>query len=239
MSVITRAGLDRLRQFVRAGGIAIFVGKTPRLIVDKTFMNAKDVPDFGFATLVEPSGDVTARVLAALPKPDVKLDADFPRLTYTHKTWRDADMYFLFNESKTAESRTVALNGHGQVQSWDLATAEIHPISAATSDAGTVLSLTLAPYEAKVVVVGPLPARRRRTRTILRNGRQPHPTRWRLAAQPQRPATRHAPETLGRSEYRNLAGPATYSKQFTLGAMPSGKRATSKLPMSTTTPASC
>jgi hypothetical protein len=224
MSVITRTGLDRLRQFVKAGGIAIFVGKTPGIIVDKTFMNAKDVPDLSFATLIEPSGDITARVLAALPKPDVKLDAEFPRLTYTHKACQDADMYFLFNEGKTAESRTVTLNGHGQAQSWDLATAEIHPISAATADAGTVrFPLTLAPYEAKVVVVGPLPA----------NAAAPEPNfatgttlteldgDWQLNLNGQQLTTPLKPwEELNT---RNFAGPAIYRKQFTLAAAPAGK----------------
>jgi len=78
----------------------IFVGRTPKLVVDKTFLNAKDTPDLSFATWIEPSGDITARVIAELPKPDVKLDAAFPRLTYTHRSWRDADLYFFFNESK-------------------------------------------------------------------------------------------------------------------------------------------
>jgi hypothetical protein len=224
MSVITRTGLDCLRQFVRAGGIAIFVGKTPGLIVDKTFMNAKDVPDLSFATLIEPSGDITARVLAALPKPDVKLDAEFPRLTYTHKAWQDADMYFFFNEGKTAESRTVTLNGRGQAQSWELATAEIRPIAAATADANSVrFPLTLGPYEAKVVVIGPLPA----------NAAAPEPSfatgttvaeldgDWELNLNGQQLTTPLKPwEDLNTS---NFPGPATYRKQFTLAAMPTGK----------------
>jgi len=158
MSVITRTGLERLRAFVKAGGKAIFVGKTPGLIVDKTFMNAKDVPDLSFATLIEPSGDITPRVLAALPKPDVKLDADFPGLTYTHKSWQDAETYFFFNESNKPESRMATVAGRGQAQAWDLATGEIHPISAATAESDAVrFPLVLGPYEAKVVVVGPLP----------------------------------------------------------------------------------
>src|SRR5208283_3211866 len=102
MTVITRTGLERLQAFVKAGGKAIFAGKTPGLIVDKAFLNAKDIPDLSFATLIEPSGDITPRVLAALPAPDVKLDSEFPRLTYTHRSWSDADMYFFFNESDKA-----------------------------------------------------------------------------------------------------------------------------------------
>src|ERR1039457_1767094 len=124
-TVITRTGLERLQAFVKAGGKAIFVGKTPTMVVDKTFKDAKGAPDLSFATLVEPAGDITPRVIAALPKPDVKLDPEFPRLTYTHRSWRDAEMYFFFNESTRAESRMATIAGHGQAQAWDLATGEI------------------------------------------------------------------------------------------------------------------
>jgi hypothetical protein len=158
MTVITRSGLERLQAFARSGGKVIFVGKTPGLIVDKTFMGMKDVPDLSFATLIEPSGDITPRVIAALPKPDVKLDAEFPRLTYTHKSWSDAEMYYFFNESNHAESRSATIAGRGQAQAWDLATGEIHPMSGATATGDAVrVPLVLGPYEAKVIVVGPLP----------------------------------------------------------------------------------
>jgi hypothetical protein len=158
-TVITRTGLERFQAFVKAGGKVIFVGTTPTLVVDKTFLDAKaGAPDLGFATLIEPSGDITARVLAALPKPDVQLDSEFPRLTYTHRSWRDAEMYFFFNESNQAESRMATIAGRGQAQAWDLGTGEIHPMSAATAEGDSVrFPLVLGPYEAKVVVVGPLP----------------------------------------------------------------------------------
>jgi hypothetical protein len=155
-TVITRTGLERFRAFVKAGGKVIFVGKTPKLVVDKSFLNAKETPDLSFATLIEPSGDITARVLAALPKPDVALDAAFPRLTYTRRSWRDAEMYFFFNESDKQESRVATIAGRGQAQTWDLASGEIRPISGATAEGDSVrLPLALAPYEAKVIVVGP------------------------------------------------------------------------------------
>jgi hypothetical protein len=158
MSVITRTGLERLQAFAKAGGKVIFVGKTPGLIVDKTFMEMKDVPDLSFATLIEPAGDITPRVIAALPRPDVKLDAEFRRLTYTHKSWSDADMYYFFNESNHAESRTATIAGHGQAQAWDLATGEIHPMTGGTvAGDGVRVPLVLGPYEAKAIVVGPLP----------------------------------------------------------------------------------
>ena len=43
VSVIMRTGLPTAAGLRQGGGRAIFVGKTPGLIVDKTFMNAKDV----------------------------------------------------------------------------------------------------------------------------------------------------------------------------------------------------
>jgi hypothetical protein len=149
-TVITRTGLARFQAFVKAGGKLIFVGRTPSLVIDRTFLNATAAPDLTFATLIEPSGNITPRVLAALPPPDVSLDAPFPRLTYNHRTWRDAEMYLFFNESNQQESRTVTVSGSGQAQLWDLQTGEIHPIPSSPR-----IPLVLAPYETKVIVVAP------------------------------------------------------------------------------------
>ena len=112
----------------------------------RTFLGAKEVPDLSFATLTEPAGDLTPRVLAALRAPDVKLDSAFPRLTYQHRSWRDAEGYFFFNESDREESRTVTLAGRGQAQAWDLGTGEIHPLAGVAAGADAVrVPLVLAP----------------------------------------------------------------------------------------------
>jgi hypothetical protein len=201
------------------------VGKTPKLVVDKTFLNAKDAPDLSFATLTEPSGDITPRVLAALPKPDVTLDAEFPRLTYTHRSWSDAEMYFFFNESNKEESRVATIAGRGQAQVWDLGTGEIHAMAAATAEGDSVrFPLVLGPYEAKVVVVGPLPG----------GGAAPEPSLasgntlaelggdWMLDLNGKQATTPlKSWEDLGTWSF---AGPATYRKQFTASAAPAGKR---------------
>jgi hypothetical protein len=221
--VITRAGLERFQAFVKAGGKLIFVGKTPTLIVDKTFLDAKDVPDLSFATLIEPAGDITPRVLAALPKPDVKLDAAFPRLTYTHRSWRDADMYFFFNESTATESRMATIAGHGQAQLWDLATGEIHPLSAAVTDGDAVrVPLTLAAYEAKVIVVGPLPAGVGVPEPSLTSGNtlQELGGDWAVNLNGKQLTTPlKSWEDLGTAGF---PGPAVYKKQFAAAA-PAGK----------------
>ena len=55
--------------------------------------------------------------------------------------------------------RQDARDQYYKIYERDLATGEIHPISAATAENDSVrFPLVLGPYEAKVVVVGPLPA---------------------------------------------------------------------------------
>jgi hypothetical protein len=227
MTVITRTGLARLKEFAQQGGKVIFVGKTPTLILDKTFMDAKEKPDLSFATLIESSGDITAAVLAALPKPDVKLDAEFQRLTYTHRQFTDGDMYFFFNESNKAESRTATLAGHGTAQDWDLATGEIHPLAAAKAAGDSVtVPLSLGPYEAKVIVVGPLakkgvaaapePSFISGTTLMALDGD------WKLDLNGKQMTTPLKPwEELGTTRF---TGPATYTMQFTAAKAPKGKR---------------
>ena len=226
MTVITRTGLARLQAFAKQGGKVIFVGKTPSLVLDKTFMDAKEKPDLSFATLIESSGDITPAVIAALPKPDVKLDSEFQRLTYTHRKWTDGDMYFFFNESTKAESRIATIAGHGTVQDWDLMTGEIHPMSAATADGADAVRvpLTLGPYEAKVIVVGPLAKGVAAAAEPSFVSGEPFADLsgdWKLDLNGKQLTTPIKPwEELGSTSF---AGPATYSMQFTATAPPKGK----------------
>jgi hypothetical protein len=226
-TVITRTGLERLQAFVKAGGKAIFVGKTPTLVVDKTFKDAKGAPDLSFATLIEPPGDITDRVIAALPKPDVKLDSPWQRLTYAHRSWSDAEMYFFFNESNKEESRMASIAGRGTAQAWDLGSGRISAMSGAVADGDYVrFPLLLEPYEAKVVVVGP-PAGQGGP-----GGAEPSWTSgtnlmelggdWALELNGKQLTTPlKSWEALGTQSF---GGPAVYRKQFTMATLPAGKK---------------
>jgi hypothetical protein len=224
MTVITRTGLERLRAYVKAGGKVIFVGKTPSLVLDKTFLDAHEVPDLSFATLIEAEGDITPRVIQVLPAPDVKLNIEFPRLTYTHRLWRDGDMYFFFNESDHTESRIASLAGHGKAQSWDLSTGEIHPMDQTSVDGNMVrVPLTLGPYEAKVVVLGPMPKAVAATEPSFAIGDTLAALDgdWNLDLNGKQLTTPlKSWEELGVSSF---AGTATYRKQFTAPAAPAKK----------------
>jgi hypothetical protein len=158
-TVITRAALDRLRAFRAQGGKVIFVGRTPNQVIERTFLKpAGGAPDLSFAVL-EPTPEITARVVQALPKPDVALDRPCPPITYNHRSLLDAQVYFLFNESNQRQSRTAILAGSGQPQVWDAGAGTIHPMTGAAVGNGTVtLPLSFDPYEAKLIVLGSLPA---------------------------------------------------------------------------------
>jgi hypothetical protein len=224
MTVISRTGLERLRAFAKAGGKVIFVGKTPALVLDKTFLDAHEVPDLSFATLIETTGDITPRVIQALPAPDVTLNVEFPRLTYTHRMWRDGDMYFFFNESDHTESRIALLAGHGKAQSWDLSTGDIRPMDQTSADGNRVsVPLTLGPYEAKVVVLGPISKAVAAAEPNFASGTTLTELdgEWSLALDGKELTTpMKSWEELGTLSF---AGTATYRKQFAAPTKPAKK----------------
>ena len=158
-TVIQKAVLERLRAFAAAGGKVIFVGRTPTMVVDRTFLHPEaGAPDLSFATL-EPTPEITARVVAALPPPDVKLDTACPPIKYIHRALKDGEVYFFFNESDQPQSRTATLAGTGQVQVWDAASGTIHPLAGVARGAGSVaVPLALTNYEARFIVIGAIPA---------------------------------------------------------------------------------
>jgi hypothetical protein len=158
-TVIQQSVLERLRTFAAAGGKVVFVGRTPTMVVGRSFLNsAPGAPDVSFATL-EPAPEITARVVAALPPPDVKLDAACPPIKYLRRSLKDGEEYFFFNESNRTQSRIATLAGSGQVQVWDATSGTIHPLAGVAKAAGTVtVPLTLASQESRFIVIGALPA---------------------------------------------------------------------------------
>ena len=154
-TVIQKKMLERLRVFAASGGKVVFVGRTPSMIVDRTFLNPEGTPDLSFATL-EPKPEITQRVVAALPKPDVKFDVACASVKYIHRSLKDGDIYFFFNETSQAQSLTATVSGHGQAQVWDATLGSIAPLTGAKAGKGNVsFSLVLGKYESKFIVVGP------------------------------------------------------------------------------------
>jgi hypothetical protein len=152
-TAISRAALDRLRAFAKAGGGVIVLGPGPSLVVERTFLDAHAPPGLPFV-LREESGQLTARVLSALPVPDVAFDRPCPAVKYLHRRWRDGELYFFFNESHERQARTAVLVGGGRAQLWDASAGTVSEMAAEPAGEGTVrLSLDLAPNETRFVVL--------------------------------------------------------------------------------------
>lgn len=155
-SAISGASLEKLRRFAAAGGSVICLGREPSLVVEQSFLKATGPSRLDWA-LREPSGQLTPRVLKALARPGVVLDGPSPAIKYLHRRWRDADLYFFFNESTQKQSRHAVLMGSGRAQVWDASTGRIGPLDGGTAEQGAVrLTLTLGPYEAKLITIGPV-----------------------------------------------------------------------------------
>jgi hypothetical protein len=222
--VITRASLDRLRTFASNGGKVIFVGNAPSTVVDRTFLHPDGAPDLSFA-MHEASGDLTPAVIGILPRPDFLLDRACPSIKYNHRAWSDADLYFIFNESNEEQTRTATVSGHGRAQVWDLTTGRIHPMLDAKAQGDSFqMPLVLEAYEAKMIVIGPLPANVSAPEPVLASRKlvQELDGDWSLSVNGQSyTSALKSWQDLG---VKDVSGPGTYTKEFVLNAKPAGKR---------------
>jgi len=154
---ISKTALDNLRAFAHDGGKVIFLGHAPTLVMDKNLLSATGPADISW-TMLEPTAEITPKVLAALPAPDFALTQASPDVRYNHRQLKDADVYFVFNESDQPLNTLTTLTTVGtakSVQVWDGDTGKIEPFpGASTSDGKTTLPLILAPWEAKLIVLG-------------------------------------------------------------------------------------
>jgi hypothetical protein len=155
VSAISKSALDRLQAFTHGGGKVVIIGDEPELVVDKSFMAALKPKDLSWV-VKEKNIELTDKVKAALPAPDVILDKPCSDLKVIHKRWHDADVYFLFNEIKEPLMRTITLMGKGAVQQWETQTGRIETVPGVViADDKMQLLLEFKPYEAKLLVIGP------------------------------------------------------------------------------------
>jgi len=161
VKVISQTALAQLENFARAGGTVIFVERLPELIADRTYLHAANGPtSLPWATLVT-AAELSVRSQSLLPQPDVILErspagTSCPAVKYHHRRLADGEVYYLFNESPDALDLRVLLEGVGTPQYWDATTGSRCRPAAWTRDGKYVrLPLTLDPYEARTIVLGP------------------------------------------------------------------------------------
>lgn len=153
ISVISKTSLLKLKEFASAGGKVIFIGTLPLLVTEKSFLNAVKTDELKWA-IHELSGKLTAGILEALPTPDLKIDKIYPQVKYLHRTLKDADLYFIFNESKESVSFNVSLSGNGKANIWDAASGQILPLKSIVSRKGrTNTQLKLKGWETRFIII--------------------------------------------------------------------------------------
>jgi hypothetical protein len=178
-TALSGASLARLRQFAASGGHVLFLGGTPSLIEEGSFLNGRTVTpaDFSWAHVCTeqlaptptppaqppasppPAQVVPAALLAALrnavPTPDLELTTPSSALRTLHRKLGGAAVFFLFNESAAPLEDQLTLRAQGHtVEFWEPQTGAAEPASAAMAAHGLIhLPLALQPYETKVIVV--------------------------------------------------------------------------------------
>lgn len=153
---IPKKVLNRLDSFSKNGGQVIFMGAHPTLAVEKTFLNATNIPDFKWG-YTEPTAKVTSEMLSKIKHIDVKFEQSIPGIKYLHRKWKDADMYFFFNESDQEQNTKASLKSIGDQEAvWDASSGDITSIKDTSKDAdGITIELHLNAHETKFIVIGP------------------------------------------------------------------------------------
>jgi|WetSurMetagenome_2_1015567.scaffolds.fasta_scaffold00047_65 hypothetical protein len=144
INAISAKSLVKLKEFALSGGKVIFAGSLPGLSVDKNFMSAVNPGNLSWAVLEE-TGNLARRLDNLLPPSDFKIDKVLPQVKYLHRKWKDADLYFIFNESKEPVSFNMTFTDNGKKEIWDANTAKI------TSFKGSLMSLK--PWDSSFIII--------------------------------------------------------------------------------------
>lgn len=153
LSIISESALAKLKLFAQSGGKVVFLGHIPELLAGKTFVHAVNFEKPEWA-VIEPSTEFTPALLSELPQPDFSTDSACFSVKYLHRKWKDADLYFFFNESDKEISTEANLSVDGPLQEWNAISGKIDLIPFNRSgNHGSRFHLTLGPRETIFVVV--------------------------------------------------------------------------------------
>ena len=215
---LSRAALDTLAAFAAQGGQVLFLGRQPSLIPAQNYLHAEPASANplrpGAHVLLEPSGKLTSAALARLPEPDVALTPASPAVKYLHRQWRDAELYFFFNESDAPLRLGARLQGQGEPERWDPLTGSRTPLARSREGAHIRLTLALDPYATAVIVLSPEPRTQPAAPEPILHPRQTIEGEWTLTLDGQPRATQlRSWADLGRPDFW---GTASYRKEFAL-----------------------
>jgi hypothetical protein len=151
LTIINEKVLERLQAFAKSGGTVIFLGTEPSLIAGKTFLDAKTSTSLGWA--VRYGNDSLTSGIVKKITADVVLSNANPSIKYLHRKWKDADLYFFFNEANENSRTNATINGNGKAEIWD-ASADILPLNGEVNKNGKInFPLELNAHETKFIII--------------------------------------------------------------------------------------
>jgi hypothetical protein len=106
-----------------------------------------------------PARDLTLSLTPDQPDPALSLtpDQSDPALKFTHRRWKDADLYLLFNESPNPISHTITLTApFTRITIWNPQTGDTSTLIASRSPGGLQTTLNLSGYGTLVLVASRL-----------------------------------------------------------------------------------
>ncbi len=168
----------KLKAFAAGGGHVLFLGRLPTQITDGAYRNARPATkaDFAWATVqtgalaatptppdqppaappapLNPPAEIAAAVDRAVAGDDLQLAKADTGVRYTHRVWKDASIFLLFNEQAGKVDNTVTLHATGKrVELWDPQTGTVTPVKATVNKKGVTVPLNMDGYATKVLVV--------------------------------------------------------------------------------------
>lgn len=167
---ISASAWRKIEEFEKGGGKVLFWGRRPTMLVDKTFVEPQSVPDMPDA-YYEPSLEWTYKVSGAMPeaemsiyKPERKTSRRQKQpieerpfavdsVRYMRRVMSDGDLYFIFNEGDGEVTFTACFDKVGAVKEWNANDGSIKEIPFKEVGGKTELTLTLAPWESKIVTL--------------------------------------------------------------------------------------
>ena len=218
------ATLRKIEAYAHHGGIVLAIGKPPsrapgfvdgprdtaavRQIAQELF-----APDAKHAKVVDTTSDLGSAIATFL-KPDVAIDPAAPEVGFIHRRLAKADIYFIANTGNRPHTFTAAFRTSHPAASW------WNPFTGKITDAGRTpaISMTLAPYESRVLVFTDQPLAEKETVTATNFAPIDLSHEWKVTL--DRTGTTEAMQSLHSwsddEAGRYYSGTATYTRTFTL-----------------------
>ncbi len=157
--------LKILDEYVRSGGVLIATRRKPALapgfsVTQEENAQIREIsqrlfePPSAQSRYVEDEKHQLGSTLRTLLKPDIELSPGMPEIGFVHRKTKDADIYFLANNSNSQQSvkATFRLSGL-QAEWWDSLSGRIAPATATAEPEGrTAVSIDFEPYGSRVLV---------------------------------------------------------------------------------------